>query len=70
MYRQRPLLFIALAAVPYLSLFLVIGGIALSLGSLLTPLGPYIDTLSDSLTVTTGTSATAETETTPTETAP
>jgi hypothetical protein len=54
-YRQRPLLFIALAAVPYLALFLVIGGIALSFGSLLTPLGPYIDTLSDSLTVTTGT---------------
>jgi hypothetical protein len=54
-YRQRPILFIALAAVPYLALFLVIGGIALSLGSLLAPLGPYIDALSDSLTVTTGT---------------
>ena len=54
-YRQRPLLFIALSAVPYLALFLVIGGIALSLGSLLAPLGPFIDSLSDSLTVTTGT---------------
>jgi hypothetical protein len=53
-YRQRPLLFMALAAVPYLALFLVIGGIAISLGSLLTPLGPFIDSLSDSLTVTTG----------------
>jgi len=54
-YRQRPLLFIALSAVPYLALFLVIGGIAISLSSLLTPLGPFIDSLSDSLTVTTGT---------------
>jgi hypothetical protein len=51
-YRQRPLLFMALAAIPYLALFLVIGGIALSLGSLLTPLGPFIDSLSDSLVVT------------------
>lgn len=54
-YRQRPLLFMALAAVPYLALFLVIGGIALSLGSLLVPLGPFIDSLSDSLSVTSGT---------------
>ena len=54
-YRGRPLLFIALSAVPYLALFLVIGGIALSLGSLLVPLGPFIDSLSDSLTTTTGT---------------
>jgi hypothetical protein len=54
-YRGRPILFIALSAVPYLALFLVIGGIALSLGSLLAPLGPFIDSLSDSLTVTTGT---------------
>jgi hypothetical protein len=54
-YRGRPLLFIALSAVPYLALFLVIGGIALSLGALLVPLGPFIDALSDSLTVTTGT---------------
>src|SRR5688572_13031171 len=53
-YRQRPLLFIVLSAVPYLALFLVIGGIALSLGSLLAPLGPFIDAFSDSLTVTTG----------------
>ncbi len=44
MYRQRPLLFAALAAVPYLALFLVIGGIALSLGSQLAPLGPFLDT--------------------------
>ena len=53
-YRQRPLLFMALSAIPYLALFLVIGGIALSLGSFLVPLGPYIDSLSDSLTITTG----------------
>lgn len=45
-YRQRPLLFIALAAVPYLALFLVIGGIVLSVGSLLAPLGPFIDSFS------------------------
>jgi hypothetical protein len=43
MYRQRALLFAALAAVPYLALFLVIGGIALSLGSQLAPLGPFLD---------------------------
>lgn len=54
-YRQWPLPFMALAAVPYLALFLVIGGIALSLGSLLVPLGPFIDSLSDSLSVTSGT---------------
>jgi hypothetical protein len=53
-YRQRPLLFVALSAVPYLALFLVIGGIALSLGSLLTPLAPFIDSLSDSLSVSGG----------------
>ena len=53
-YRGRPLLFMALSAVPYLALFLVIGGIALSLGPLLAPLGPFIDSLSDSLSVTTG----------------
>ena len=53
-YRQRPLLFMALSAVPYLALFLVIGGIALSLGSFLVPLGPFIESLSDSLSVTTG----------------
>jgi hypothetical protein len=53
-YRGRPLLFMVLSAVPYLALFLVIGGIALSLGSFLVPLGPFIDSLSDSLTVTTG----------------
>src|SRR5207244_5439205 len=46
MYRQRALLFAALAAVPYLALFLVIGGIALSLGSQLTPLAPFLDSLS------------------------
>jgi hypothetical protein len=53
-YRQRPLLFVALSAVPYLALFLVIGGIALSLGSLLTPLAPFIDSLSDWLSVSGG----------------
>jgi len=45
MYRQRAILFAALAAVPYLALFLVIGGIALSLGSQLTPLAPFLDSL-------------------------
>ena len=45
MYRQRALLFAALAAVPYLALFLVIGGIALSLGSQLAPLAPFIEDL-------------------------
>jgi hypothetical protein len=53
-YRQRPILFMALSAVPYLALFLVIGGIALSLGTLLVPLGPFVDSLSDSLSVSTG----------------
>src|SRR5687767_7551286 len=43
-----------LSAVPYLALFLVIGGIALSLGTLLVPLGPFVDSLSDSLSVSTG----------------
>jgi hypothetical protein len=43
MYRQRALLFAALSAVPYLALFLVIGGIALSLGPQLAPLGPFLD---------------------------
>src|SRR5712691_9285395 len=45
MYRQRALLFAVLAAVPYLALFLVIGGIALSLGSQLAPLAPFFDSL-------------------------
>ncbi|MGH2491800.1 MAG: hypothetical protein ACRDF9_09840 [Candidatus Limnocylindria bacterium] len=43
MYRQRALLFMALAAVPYLALFLVIGGIAISLGSQLAPLAPFVE---------------------------
>ena len=43
MYRQRALLFAALSAVPYLALFLVIGGMALSLGAQLAPLGPFLD---------------------------
>ena len=43
MYRQKALLFMALAAVPYLALFLVLGGIGLSLGSQLAPLGPFLD---------------------------
>lgn len=46
MYRQRPLLFMALSAVPYLALFLVIGGIALSLGTSLAPLGPFVTQIS------------------------
>lgn len=45
MYRQRALLFAALSAVPYLALFLVIGGIALSLGNQLAPLAPFIEDL-------------------------
>jgi hypothetical protein len=45
MYRQRVLLFAALSAIPYLALFLVIGGIALSLGSQLAPLAPFIEDL-------------------------
>ena len=53
-YRGRPVLFMVLSAVPYLALFLVIGGIALSLGSLLVPLGPFIDSLTDSFSTTTG----------------
>jgi hypothetical protein len=51
MYRQRALLFMALSAVPYLALFLVIGGIALSLGTQLSPIATFLDTF----TVTTGT---------------
>lgn len=51
MYRQRAPLFAALSAVPYLALFLVIGGIALSLGTQLAPLAPLVE----ELTVTTGT---------------
>ncbi|HEV8230269.1 MAG TPA: hypothetical protein VGQ86_09940 [Candidatus Limnocylindria bacterium] len=45
MYRQRALLFAALAAVPYLALFLIIGGVALGLGSALAPLGPLFEAL-------------------------
>jgi hypothetical protein len=47
MYRQRALLFATLSAVPYLALFLVLGGIALSLGTQLAPLGPFVDTFSN-----------------------
>lgn len=47
MYRQRALLFAALSAVPYLALFLVIGGIALSLGTQLAPLAPFLDLVTD-----------------------
>ena len=47
MYRQRVLLFAALSAVPYLALFLVIGGLALSLGTQLAPLAPFIADLTD-----------------------
>ncbi len=46
MYRQRAPLFAALSAVPYLALFLVIGGLALSLGDALRPLGPFFEALS------------------------
>ena len=44
MYRQRAVLFMTLSAVPYLALFLVIGGIILSVGALLTPLLPFFNT--------------------------
>src|SRR6185503_7250357 len=44
MYRQRAVLFMMLSAVPYLALFLVIGGIILSVGALLTPLLPFFNT--------------------------
>jgi len=43
MYRQRALLFMTLSAVPYLALFLVIGGIVLSVGSQLTPLVSFFN---------------------------
>ena len=43
MYRQRALLFMTLSAVPYLALFLVIGGIVLSIGSQLTPLVTFFN---------------------------
>lgn len=43
MYRQRPLLFMALSAVPYLALFLVIGGMALALGTQLAPLASFFN---------------------------
>ncbi len=47
LYRQRALLFAALSAVPYLALFLVLGGVAISLGSRLSPLAPFIESLQD-----------------------
>lgn len=47
MYRQRAVLFAVLSAVPYLALFLVIGGVALSVGTQLAPLAPFIDTFTD-----------------------
>jgi hypothetical protein len=43
MYRQRAVLFMTLSAVPYLALFLVIGGIVLSIGSQLTPLVSFFN---------------------------
>ncbi|HKY50986.1 MAG TPA: hypothetical protein VJP45_07000 [Candidatus Limnocylindria bacterium] len=43
MYRQRPLLFIVLSAVPYLALSLVIGGLVVSFGADLAPLARLID---------------------------
>jgi hypothetical protein len=43
MYRQRAVLFMTLSAVPYLALFLVIGGIILSVGSQLTPLVSFFN---------------------------
>ena len=45
MYRQRAILFMTLSAVPYLALFLVIGGIILSVGAMLTPLLPFFNTI-------------------------
>jgi hypothetical protein len=46
MYRQRAVLFMTLSAVPYLALFLVIGGIILSVGSQLTPLVAFFNQFS------------------------
>lgn len=47
MYRQRAVLFMALSAIPYLALFLVIGGIALSLGAQLAPLATVFESFSN-----------------------
>ncbi|MDP9282820.1 MAG: hypothetical protein M3P38_12065 [Chloroflexota bacterium] len=43
MYRQRALLFMTLSAVPYLALFLVIGGIILSVATQLAPLLSFLN---------------------------
>jgi hypothetical protein len=45
LYRGRPLLFLALAAVPYLALFLILGTLALAFGSAFATLGPFVDLL-------------------------
>jgi hypothetical protein len=50
MYRQRAILFIALSAVPYLALFLVIGGIALSLAPQLAPLASFFASFANTST--------------------
>jgi hypothetical protein len=42
-YRQRALLFAALSSIPYLALFLVIGGLAISLGPQLAPLATFFE---------------------------
>jgi len=47
LYRSSPLLFVALAAIPYLLLFLVLGAMALGLAGPLSPLVSLVDSYSD-----------------------
>jgi hypothetical protein len=42
MYRQRALLFAALASVPYLALFLILGGAAIGIGTSIGPLASFV----------------------------
>jgi len=43
LYRGRPLLFLALAAIPYLALFLVIGAMALGFAGSFVAIAPFVD---------------------------
>ncbi len=43
LYRSRPLLFLALAAIPYLALFLVIGAMALGFAGAFVAIVPFVD---------------------------
>ena len=43
LYRGRPLLFLALAAIPYLVLFLVIGAMALGFAGSFVAIAPFVD---------------------------